>query len=136
MGHQPGAYELGLRIVATWARVSPGVRAPGDIRMYKLATNELRDELQRDNARLLKRVWKVAWHPENCTIAMLMDQNLRLRLVVSIMVGRSMMVRPKKSRRRSFLLETPNDDPASLCSRVLMRPAGLNGHSRCPHARA
>ena len=103
--------------------------------MSKLA-NEVRSDLQRDNARLLKRVWKVAWHPENGSLATLMDQNLRLRLVVSIMEGRSMMVRPKKSRRRSFLLETPNDDPASLCSRVLMRRAGLNGHSRRPHARA
>ena len=123
-----------MRVVATWARVTSGVRAP-EVKMCELA-NELRSDLQRDNARLLKRVWKVAWHPENCTIATLMDQNLRLRLAVSIMEGRSMMVRPKKSRRRSFLLETPNDDPASLCSRVLMRPAGLNGHSRRPHARA
>ena len=63
MGHQPGAYELGLRIIATWARVSPGVRAP-EVKMCELA-NELRSDLQRDNARLLKRVWKVAWHPEN-----------------------------------------------------------------------
>ena len=97
---------------------------------------ELRHELEKDNARLLKRLWSHAKWERRKTIANLMDQNLRLRLMVSIMEGRSVLIRPRQSRRRSFLLETPNDDPASLCSRVLMRPAGLNGHSHRPHARA
>ena len=91
---------------------------------------ELRHDLEKDNARLLKRVWSHAKWERPKTLANLMDQNLRLRLMVSIMEGRSVMVRPRQSRRYSFLLETPNEDASSPCSRVLMRPAGLNGHSR------
>jgi hypothetical protein len=85
---------------------------------------ELRHDLEKDNARLLKRVWSHAKWERPKTLANLMDQNLRLRLMVSIMEGRSVMIRPRQSRRRSVLLEMSNQDPFSPVSRA----PRLNGH--------
>ena len=59
---------------------------------------ELRHELEKDNARLLKRLWSHAKWERRKTIANLMDQNLRLRLMVSIMEGRSVLICQRRSK--------------------------------------